>query len=956
MTAQQHERHRPDRLGVIRTLKRIVQSHDTLQCCIPVELPSIAHNDATDEYYIAVIRHYNEACILLFKGQPGSIPPIVLYIIPVYESFHYTIAQAAANVKGACPAFRVSLNAQHGCNPVSDVLFPAKEDMMTFLSNIKPVIDLARKNKLAASGTSHHWTNVYSQYCLEEDDHRSMTTTADTKTISSTLPHVLPWLDSDPGPYRSYLSRTTRSPNQMLTGDAAKRHWLNTRLIARQDEFVTWDTLRIFAGTYNVHGRLPTMTLKPWLAANANFDPDFYVIGLQEMESGKDAYVRYDPAKENAWVKAIFKALGDKSEEYYKVATQQLVTILIVVIAKKKHQRFITDVDTAYVGVGLMNMMGNKGGVGIRFRFHDSYLCFVGCHLAAFTDQVDRRNQDFIEICKRLTFTQQPDPLIDYVKYSWSDADDEGMALLDDQGVARDWSLEGSVFHCDHLIWLGDLNYRINFSEPEIKSCLRKGQLDTLIVADQLTIERKDGRAFSMFEEGKLNFQPTYKYDAGTNMYDSSAKRRAPAWTDRILWRKDRIQPSTRNDVTQQPTIKLIRYDSCMDMLLSDHKPVYAHMEIKVRKIHSSNYERCEKALKQQISASNGRSNNAGQCQLSTAFVQFDDVHFMESKEMTLELENTGDTLTSLGFVPKVDDGEEQEQVCPPWLQIHPTSGVLAPGEKTMLYLRIRVDPAVSAPLNEGNQQIDTVLVLRLENGKDLYIVVKGRYIPTCLGIHLDRLALMSLPVSSMSSHPNPSSKKNGQAITTADNTSTQQATLPKELWRVLNYLWNKSMLSIDTLFLQHGDPAICDYIRRCLDTGNALDTTILLNKSDPSSSADEIAANSMVDVLVAFLECLPEPVIPSALYELALEASDSSQAMAELKDRLPYIHLNVLLYIASFLKDAIQLAPDTVRQERTCHIVQMFTIVLRPPPLYKQQNPQLAKQKASQFILQLLQ
>lgn len=64
-----------------------------------------------------------------------------------------------------------------------------------------------------------------------------------------------------------------------------------------------------------------------------------------------------------------------------------------------------------------------------------------------------------------------------------------------------------------------------------------------------------------------------------------SAKRRAPAWTDRILWRKDRIQPSTGNDVTQQPTTKLLCYDSCMDMTLSDHKPVYAHMEIKVRTI-----------------------------------------------------------------------------------------------------------------------------------------------------------------------------------------------------------------------------------------------------------------------------------------------------------------------------------------------------------------------------------
>lgn len=87
--------------------------------------------------------------------------------------------------------------------------------------------------------------------------------------------------------------------------------------------------------------------------------------------------------------------------------------------------------------------------MGIRFRFHDSYLCFVGCHLAAFTDQIDRRNQDFIEICKRLTFTQQPDPLVDHVKYSWNDADDEGMSLLEDQGVARDWTVEGSVFHSE---------------------------------------------------------------------------------------------------------------------------------------------------------------------------------------------------------------------------------------------------------------------------------------------------------------------------------------------------------------------------------------------------------------------------------------------------------------------------------------------------------------------------
>lgn len=43
---------------------------------------------------------------------------------------------------------------------------------------------------------------------------------------------------------------------------------------------------------------------------------------LQEMETNKDAYIRYDPTKENAWVQAIFDALGTKSDEYYKVMVE----------------------------------------------------------------------------------------------------------------------------------------------------------------------------------------------------------------------------------------------------------------------------------------------------------------------------------------------------------------------------------------------------------------------------------------------------------------------------------------------------------------------------------------------------------------------------------------------------------------------------------------------------------
>ncbi len=45
-------------------------------------------------------------------------------------------------------------------------------------------------------------------------------------------------------------------------------------------------------------------------------------------------------------------------------------------------------------------------------------------------------------------------------------------------------------------------------------------------------------QVFLGFEEGDVNFAPTYKYDLFCDDYDTSEKQRCPAWTDRVLWRK----------------------------------------------------------------------------------------------------------------------------------------------------------------------------------------------------------------------------------------------------------------------------------------------------------------------------------------------------------------------------------------------------------------------------------
>jgi hypothetical protein len=59
------------------------------------------------------------------------------------------------------------------------------------------------------------------------------------------------------------------------------------------------------------------------------------------------------------------------------------------------------------------------------------------------------------------------------------------------------------------------------------------GDLRGLREHEQLLLARRDrAHAFAEYEEAELAFEPTYKYDVGTPIFDTSEKRRAPAWCD----------------------------------------------------------------------------------------------------------------------------------------------------------------------------------------------------------------------------------------------------------------------------------------------------------------------------------------------------------------------------------------------------------------------------------------
>lgn len=119
------------------------------------------------------------------------------------------------------------------------------------------------------------------------------------------------------------------------------------------------------------------------------------------------------------------------------------------------------------------------------------------------------------------------------------------------------------------------MNYRIDLRRDAVEADIRKGDFTRLIAQDQLLKEMKNNRAFRLrpFSEGPLTFAPTYKYDRRSDEYDSSEKRRVPAWCDRVLWRSR--EPSRVEQLHYR------RYEANV----SDHRPISSAFRMTVKSI-----------------------------------------------------------------------------------------------------------------------------------------------------------------------------------------------------------------------------------------------------------------------------------------------------------------------------------------------------------------------------------
>ena len=119
----------------------------------------------------------------------------------------------------------------------------------------------------------------------------------------------------------------------------------------------------------------------------------------------------------------------------------------------------------------------------------------------------------------------------------------------------------------------GDLNYRIDQRRDTAISSVQNNTFQNLLVHDQLMKEMKTNVRLRSFLEGSITFPPTYKYDLHSTEYDTSEKRRIPAWCDRVLWRA--------RDPTRVEQLHYRRYEPDV----SDHRPISAAFRVLVKSI-----------------------------------------------------------------------------------------------------------------------------------------------------------------------------------------------------------------------------------------------------------------------------------------------------------------------------------------------------------------------------------
>ncbi|KAG0016609.1 hypothetical protein BGZ80_009085 [Entomortierella chlamydospora] len=377
------------------------------------------------------------------------------------------------------------------------------------------------------------------------------------------------------------------------------RDRLTKGMVDRSKEYCQWRDLKVLICSWNIDASKPAAQeinggadrklFEQWLTSmDQEGPPDIISVGFQEivdLESKKmtaKSLLKGSKRAETETVSKQYKRwqifLTDKIRELYKpmgvnfrlLECSNLVGLFSCVFVRDKEWENVrsdwTHVDM--VKTGLKGFHGNKGGIATRLIIDDTSISFVNCHLAAGQSHTRQRNTDAANVLKKLC---HPNPTI-------------SSEIVHPEVF---WFGDGTMAMDHEACFLsGDLNYRIDVKFSDAVSRVQSQDWSYLHQHDQLLQQKQRNPQFVLraFNESELRFAPTYKYDPGTDTYDTSSKHRTPAWCDRILWRGINVRQL------------FYKRSECR---VSDHRPISGGFVVGVKRINEAQRQVVEHQVKE---------------------------------------------------------------------------------------------------------------------------------------------------------------------------------------------------------------------------------------------------------------------------------------------------------------------------------------------------------------------
>lgn len=306
--------------------------------------------------------------------------------------------------------------------------------------------------------------------------------------------------------------------------------------------------ITIFVGTWNMNGHSPPKELNDFvLPISMEHVPDILSFGTQESTSE-----RFE------WEASLQETIGPSHLLFHSIS---LGTLHLATFIRRDLIWYVSIPEESSLSVRPGTAFRTKGAVATSFMVFGTSFLFVTAHLTAHEEKVKERLSDV----KKIVHCMDLPKLIPCKNKS--------------QDITQNF---------DYVFWFGDLNFRLATPRAKVLDWLSKTSFPLpahlphgCMHHDQLCSVLADGAAFRGFNEAKITFPPTYKYDPGTQNFDSSSKNRTPAYTDRILYK----QKNSRrfSGALENPPLQCLIYDSVPSITTSDHKPVWGVFKAHLR-------------------------------------------------------------------------------------------------------------------------------------------------------------------------------------------------------------------------------------------------------------------------------------------------------------------------------------------------------------------------------------